>query len=95
MCQQEHLKEGTKSRDCYSLSSTSSIAVSLTLIEFLRLLYLPPAVERIAGFYIRFTGHARLLGQKNQQQKKTLRFDRVTTRPPIKRSVSATQKARF
>ena len=41
----------------------------LTLIEFLRLLYLPPAVERIAGFYIRFTGHARLLGQKNQKKK--------------------------
>ena len=59
----------TKSRDCYSLSSTSSIAVSLTLIEFLRLLYLPPATERIAGFYISFRGHARLLGQKNKQKK--------------------------
>ena len=71
------------------------MAVSLTLIEFLRLLYLPPAAERIAGFYIRFRGHARLLGQKNKKKKNPERFDNVTTRPPIKRSVSATQKARF
>ena len=27
----------------------------------------PPAAERIAGFHIRFTGHARLLSQKKKE----------------------------
>ena len=45
--------------------------VSLTPIELLRLLYFLPAAERIAGFYIRFTGHARLLGKKRTSRKKS------------------------
>ena len=39
------------------------MAVSVTPIEFLRLLYFPAAAEGKAGFHIRFTSHARLLGK--------------------------------
>ena len=36
----------------------------MTPIEFLRLLYFPAVAEGKAGFHIRFTSHARLLGKE-------------------------------
>ena len=95
-------KKGIKSRDWYNLFSTTSIAVILTPIELLRLLYFLPAAERVAGFYIRFKGHARLLGKKRTSRKKSEKWsplyklvDSVTTRLLIKCSVWASQNERY